>query len=259
MIKRVNFTGRRRIPQDRVAIEVHDGTPRTFDAAINLDGMQLLAGAAVFLEAMCAGSTVIERFEFGKVGDIVPPRDRRLKELSGQNVFFSLKVVDRQTEFGSILGIADNIRPQRAGVQTVAGRQGILPVEPKDLGQQMWKLDFTEHGVFLLVNEDVPELIDLVRSDPLFYAVVYPEIVRRVLDEAIKQNVDAEDEEDRWPVLWLRFGKNLHAMRESPPPKDASDEEKDEWVGDVIDAFCKTHTLKDKYAATLAGNNGGEV
>ena len=37
MIKRVNFTGRRRIPRDRIDIEVHDGQPRTFDAKIDLE------------------------------------------------------------------------------------------------------------------------------------------------------------------------------------------------------------------------------
>lgn len=53
MIKRVNFTGRRRIERHRVDIEVYDGQPRRFDAGINLDGIPLLPNAAVFLEATC--------------------------------------------------------------------------------------------------------------------------------------------------------------------------------------------------------------
>src|SRR5262245_5605835 len=115
MIKRVNFTGRRRIPRDRVDIVVYDGQPRTFDAAIDLDGFSFLQHAAVYLEATCAGSTVIKRFSFGEVGDIKPPRNRALVDLDGENVFYTLKVIDRTERFGRILGIAEHIRPQRAG------------------------------------------------------------------------------------------------------------------------------------------------
>lgn len=256
MIKRVNFTGRRRIPRSRVDIEVYDGQPRTFDAAIDLKGISLLPHAAVYLEAMCAGSNVVERFCFGEVGNVVPPPDRRLQELEGENVFFALKIVDRTERYGRLLGIAEHIRPQRAGKQTAAGRRGILPVEPYELGQQLWKLEFREHDVHLLVNKSIPGLVERVRSDPLFYSVVYPEVVRCVLTEAIAENVDIEEDSDRWPVLWLRFGRNLHPMRESPPSKDASEDEKDEWIGDVVEAFCETHALRDKYAAASAGNGG---
>ena len=258
MIKRVNFTGRRRIPRDRVDIEVYDGQPRTFDAAIDLDGIPLLPRAAVFLEAMCAGSNVVERFNFGEVGNIAPPKDRCLKEVEGENVFFAVKVVDRTERFGRLLGIAEHIRPQRAGKQTAAGRRGILPVEPTDLGQQLWKLEFKEHDVHLLVNKNIPGLVERVRSDALFYAAVYPEVVRRVLTEAIAENAEIEEDADRWPVLWLRFGKNLHPMRETPPSKDASEEEQDDWVEDVVEAFCETHALRDKYASVSA-RNGGDV
>ncbi len=256
MIKRVNFTGRRRIPRNRVDIEVYDGQPRTFDAKIDLDGISLLPRAAVYLEAMCAGSNVIERFGFGEVGAIVPPKDPRLLELEGENVFFALKVVDSTERSGRILGIAEHIRPQRAGKQTAAGRRGILPVEPKDLGQQLWKLEFTEHDVFLYVNKDVPGLVDRVRSDPLFYAAVYPEVVRQVLARAIRENADIEEDDDRWPILWLRFGKNLHPTREAPPSSDASEEDQEEWVDEVVDAFCESHTLRDKFASASAGNGG---
>src|SRR5687768_3983176 len=124
MIKRVNFTGRRRIPRDRVDIEVLDGKPRTFDAALRLDDMGLPSAASVVLEATCAGSSVIERFEFGSVGDIRPPADRKLKELESENVFFTLKVIDRSEQVGQLLGMAEHIRPERAGKQTATGRQG---------------------------------------------------------------------------------------------------------------------------------------
>ena len=259
MIKRVNFTGRRRILRDRADIEVYDAQPgqsRTFDAKIDLANLPLPPHAVVSLEAMCAGSNVVRRFSFGKVAKIVPPNKRCLDDLEGENVFFTLKVVDCTEQFGQILGIAEHIRPQRAGKQTAAGRGGILPVEPRDLGQQLWHLEFTDQEVYLFVNKDIPGLVDRVRSDPLFYAAVYPEVVRHVLTQAINEDVDIDEDDECWPVLWLRFGKNLHPRSETPPLNDASEEDRDEWIDDVVDAFCDTHALKDKFNAASFGAGG---
>jgi hypothetical protein len=258
MIKRVNFTGRRRIPRDRVDIEVYDGQPRRFHATINLDGFQFLPHAAVVLEATCAGSSAIERFEFGEVENIHAPSDRRLIEIQGQNVFFSLKVIDRSKRFGRLLGVADHIRPQRAGKQTVAGRRGILPLEPAELGQEVWRLEFRDHDVFLLVNKDIPGLVDRAFSDPLFYSAVYPIVVRHILARAIAEDVDIEEDNDNWPVLWQRFAKNLHPAHEDPPKAEDSEEDRNEWIDEVAEAFCETHLLKDKYQAAAQTGYGGE-
>ncbi len=258
-IKRVNFTGRRRIARDRVDIAVYDGQPRTFDATINLEGLSFLPHAAVYLEATCAGSTVIERFQFGEVGNVQPPPSRALAKLEGENVFFTLKVVDRTEQFGRILGIAEYIRPQRAGKQTVTGRRGILPIEPFELGQQLWRLDFrNDHDVFLLVNKNAPGLIERVRSDPLFYAAIYPEVVRQILVAAIARDVELDEEDERWPVLWLRFGKELHPAKERPPKADDPEEDREAWIEEIVDSFCEMHALKDKFLAATSGN-GGEL
>ena len=257
MIKRVNFTGRRRIPRARVDIAVHDGRPRTFDAAVDLEGMKFLPDAAVCLEATCAGSTVINRYDFGEVGDIRPPANRQLLGLDGQNVFFTLKVIDRTERIGRILGIAEHIRPLRAGDQTVVGRRGILPVEPAELGQQLWRLEYHEHDVFLFVNKNVPGLTDRVRSDPAFYAVVYPEIVRQILAKGIAENGDPDDDDDRWPSVWLRFGRGLHPDKEKPPKPDDPENGRDDWIETVVQAFCDSHALKDKYL-TACGDTGAD-
>lgn len=261
MIKRVNFTGRRRIPRDRITIEVHDGDPRTFDANISLEDLSFIPHAVVILEATCAGSPVIERFEFGHVSNIQSPHDRRLKNVQGENIFFTLKVVDRTDEFGfgRLLGIAEHVRPDKAGKQTASGRRGILPLELVELGQELWKLDFRDHDVHLLVNKDVPELAERMRSDPLFYAAVYPNIVRHILTLAIAENADLEEDDSRWPILWLRFAKNLHPNRTNPPKPEDSEEDRDEWIDEVVRAFCELHTFKEKYVSSIRSDNGGEL
>jgi hypothetical protein len=250
MIKRLNFTGRKRIPRERVQIEVFDGLPRTFSAAISLHDINLPDDAAVYLEATCAGSTVLQRFDFGRVGKIAPKSSPRLTEVQGENVFFTLKVVDISEVFGRILGVAENIRPERAGTQTVAGRRGILPIEETDLDQEIWKLEFREHDVFLLVNKRIPGLVDRVSADPMFYALIYPEVVRQVLTRAIAENVEPDDADERWPLLWLRFGRGLHPEFQAPPGVDDSREEVLEWVDEVVAGFCEQHGLRDKLLAS---------
>jgi hypothetical protein len=166
--------------------------------------------------------------------------------------------VDQTERFGRILGIAENIRPERAGKQTAAGRRGILPIEPRDLGEEIWQLEFKDQNVFLLVNKDVPDLVDRARSDPFFYATVYPAVMRRVLHKAFAEGSDIEEEDDRWPVMWLRFGKGLHSGRENPPTGSDREDEQEDWIEDVVEAFCTKHGMKSKYLAAVLGGNGGD-
>jgi hypothetical protein len=198
MIKRVNSTGRRRISREHIGIEVHEGRPRSFDANIDLADFEAPSDAVVVLEATCAGSNTIRRFEWGTVNHLSAPSDRRLRDLNGENVFFSLKVIDRTERFGRILGLAENIRPIKGGPRTATGRRGILPVEQVDLGDELWKLSIRTEGVFLLVNKRVPGLADRVRFDPGLFPLIYPAIVRSVLREAFDELLpDEDDDSDR--------------------------------------------------------------
>lgn len=258
MIKRVNFTGRRRVPRDCVKITVHtsqDGQPSSFDAEINLDGLEFLPAAAVYIEATCPGSSVVERFPFGRVDQIEPPENRSLLEVDGDNVFFSLKVVDCTERFGRLLGVANHIHPDGVGTETTTGRKGILPILPADLGQEVWRLDLDGNDATLLVNNEIPGLADRLRSDPLLYSVLFPTVVRTVLRAAINENVDFEEDDDRWPVLWLRFGKEVHPERQRPPKPDAS-EECDEWIDEIVDAFCSAQSFKDRFSEAIGTSEG---
>ena len=257
MIKRVNFTGRRRIARDRVTIAVRNGPPRTFDAVIDLDGLVFPPGAAIRLEAMCAGSSVIEPFDCGTVDAVRAMTDRALTKIEGENVFFALKVIDRTERIGRLLGMAENIRPEMAGEQKVARRRGILPIQKADLKQELWRLDCDGHDLCLLVNENVPNLYDRVRWDPTIYAMIYPAVIRQLLSRAIDAGVEVDEDSDRWQVLWLRFGKSLHPERQDPPGADAT-EERDDWIDEVVDAFCDLHLLKEKYNMEASLGNGGD-
>lgn len=258
MIKRVNSTGRRRIPRDHVTIEVYDGNPRTFDAAVDLKDFDAPPDAAVVLEATCAGSNTISRFEWGTIKQLLPPQDRQLTELHGTNVFFSLKVIDRSELVGRLLGVADRIRPLKGGVKTATGRRGILPVEKKDLGDELWQLEFRTEDVYLMVNERIPELVDRIRFDPSLYTLIYPSIIRQVLSRAFDEEVEDEEEGDRWPSHWLLFGRRLHPEQLKHPGPD-EDEEREEWVEEVVAAFCREHSLREKFLQAVGSGQNWEA
>ena len=92
------------------------------------------------------------------------------------------------------------------------------------------------------MNDGVPGLKDRARWDPLFYAAIYPAVVREILGRAIDEDVEIDEVSDRWPVLWLRFGKNLHPDRETPPKHDDTDEDRHDWIESVVEAFCRDST-----------------
>jgi hypothetical protein len=257
MIKRINSLGRKRISSSQVAIAVRDGDPRRFSATIDLPENDWPGDAIVVMEAMCAGSSNVKRIDCGTVNRLDVPQDTLLDGITGKNVFFSLKVIDRSERIGRILGVADNLRPIQTGKQTEAGRRGILPVEAVSLGQRLWRLEFREHDVFLLVNQDVPGLSERMRSDPMIYSLVYPEVIRRVMSKAIDENVDLDDDDDRWQTLWLKFGRNLHPARENPPSAH-EDEDAEEWIDQVVDGFCQMHGLRDRFASALKGSGSDE-
>lgn len=147
----------------------------------------------------------------------------------------------------------------RGGTQTATGRRGILPIERVELGQQLWRLEYREHDVFLLVNKAVPGLGERAHSDPLFYAVVYPQVVRDVLQVAIfDEAADIDENSERWPNLWLRFGQSLHPLR-SRPPAYTEEEDAREWIDTVVESFSASHSLKDRFAAAAAAQNGGNL
>lgn len=248
MIKRVNSTGRKRIANDRIRIVVLDGDPRTFEAELDLEGLNVPEDAAVVLEAACAGSNTIPRFEWGTVGQLQPAVDRSLRGLAGRNVYFTLKVIDRSDQFGRILGLAEVVRPIRGGEQTETKRRGLLPVESADLGNEVWKLSF-DHGddVYLLVNEKLPEIRDRMRTDGVMFSLIYSAALRQILPRAIQEEIDEDGAEEHWASLWLQFGKQLHPEEQAAPNRDDDDDSINAWVDDVVGQFCQQQQMLKRF------------
>ncbi len=248
MIRRFNFTERKRIEQERVEIaltETADGGPASFNAKINFDGMELPSDAPVTIEAYRGRMAM--RFPWGAAGALTPPLDRRLVGVP-DNPSFRVKVVAADGS-GALLAMANRIRPRKE-----ESNGSLLWLKPSDaLGKEVWRLQFGDGNPTLLINQNVPGLDAAVRNDGAFRGLVLPEAMRAVLVRAlIVDEADIEDDGGDWRE-WLRFARSFH---DEPllPSEDGDDDRaaRMTWIDMAVAAFTQKHfRASDVYEAAL--------
>lgn len=243
MIRRFNYTRRKSIPAGHVAIRLlHAGTPdMSFDADVRLATLGLPPEAAVFVEAYYKASYM--RFPFGTVGYILQPNDRMLSEIDrGTTVLFRVKVVGTTATSGRILAELDGIVASEAE-PTAAGRHSLLPVNYKDLGQQVWRLELGSDRPVLELNSTINGIRDLATRDGRFLGLVFPAIVRQILTQVllVLDHDDPDDPSD-WRSLWLRFTARYHP---EGPPRGGSPDSKQEWIEEAVASYCQAIRTKD--------------
>jgi len=253
MIRRFNYTGRQRIESSRVTVELrNENGTRSFDASIDLAGFGLPQKAEVHVEAYYKSSYM--RFQFGSVEAIQPAMDRRLTEIDrGDIVFFRVKIVDHSDKFGRILAEADGITPRE--IETApADRFPLLPIDAKDLGQGIWRLEFGAQPVLEINNAILGingSIREIVRSDPAFFSLVFPSVVKQILFQIliVDQYDPTDDDENSWQGQWLRYVGRFHP---DPPPRPESEDtsvldRQLEWIDDAMKAWCTTFGAASMY------------
>ena len=255
MRRRFNYTGRQKIKHSeaRIAIVQPDEGPASFDAALNLGRLKLPAAAPIWIEAYYR--TQFMRFPFGTVGRSVPPTDRRLRDFPNtEAIHFRVKVVD-PNEPRRLLAEADQI-PAANPDDVLDQRICLLHIKPDDLGQEVWQLQLSEGMPMLLYNNTLPGAKELVRSDPRFHALVYPMIVRQVLQEILidlrygeRDDLDQED----WRNQWLNFAA-LHGL-DAPPDEEGDQEttQRKQWIEQAVQAFCKRSDCLKRFSEPPEG------
>lgn len=252
MIRRLNYTGRKKIARSRITVRLLPalGNRYTFEIDFDLSGYGFPDDASVFVEAYNSASYM--RFTFGTVAQRKDPEDFRLLDVTPRPLpKFRLKVVDRSKRQGLLLGVADKLVPLRPK-EDVSNRQSLLPVDFCDLGEAVWRLDLSDWPV-LELNSHIETIGEVARSGDAFLALVYPEVVRRILHEILfEQDAgDVELDESDWPSLWLRYICSLPGM--NPPPEEAGDGDsrRREWIESAVQAFCRSKMARQRFEASL--------
>ena len=248
MIRRLNYTQRRRIERQRVAMEIiddGDGSPASFSAKkLDLQGMDLPPDARVIIEAK--RDRFSRRFDWGTVGSPRPPSDALLSDMP-PNPSFRVMVVSSDGT-SRLLALADNIKPQRES----AGPESLLWMELQDLGQEVWRLDFGDgnDNPTMFVNRNIPGISEAMRSDEALLSAIIPEALRSILTRALViDECDAEDDSGQWSE-WIAFARQFNSgeMPVSSDDAQADAAKKTEWINGAVAAFtAERFHASDKY------------
>jgi hypothetical protein len=248
MIRTLNYTGRKKIFQSQIKIEIeqHNTNPSTLKVKVNLEGLELPPKAPVYIEAHAGSSiTGLKRFVFGNVGNPGFIDDTSLEGLGEpQNLIFKVLVVDESGTLGKILASADMIKPL-SNIEYLP----ILPVQTKDLGQQVWRIDFNDEGPVLTLNYNIPDVKNISVSDPRFFEYIYPEAFKEILYRIIFIDGTGQPEDlelDDWRHNWLVFADLFFPNDQRPVINNEDDifdpEAARLWIDHVIKGFCSVHT-----------------
>jgi hypothetical protein len=209
--------------------------------------------ARVFVEAYY--ERAFARFDFGTVGALKPPANCSLQEIDfGRRVLFRVKVVDPAGGFGRVLAAADGLVPFDADDKN-GSRQSLLEVDPRsDMGDEIWRIDFSSSGPVLQVNARIENVMELFRDNPVIRALVYPEVLRSILGRILLQDPGASaDAEDEWQGKWLRFGSRILG---TPPPDVENDQKSaDElsvWIEQCIAEFATKLRARESVGDAIA-------
>lgn len=241
MKRRFNYTGRKRITLDRISIKINtiNHTAGSFDASLNLEEMELPDHAKVYVEAY--HYTDFARFPFGTVGIMIQPGDRAISHLTNyENLRFRVLVVDETDTRGLVLAHADGIRPAGVG-----WKRSILPVDFRDLGRQVWKMDYSGDEPVLMLNIKIPNIHNLARTDPRFRLYIYPAVVRDIFTHIsfIDRIDDIEDPSQDWHLTWLSFAGRFTEEDSLSQLISTDDEQSDprdvlKFIDNLVERFC---------------------
>lgn len=245
MKRTFNYTGRRKIERRDVAITLReDRGTWVFDADLRLADYHFPRNAEVWLEAH--RQNLWMQFAWGTISAMRPAANRRLTEFDvPEGILFRVRVVQPPgNEHHKLLGEADAIQFVKAGEASDKRRPLLEPV-PDALDQLLWKLDLDSDPPRLLVNKDAkPTWRDLARSQH-FLALVYPDVLRRLLTRVLIDDQWVEDDEEPgWQADWVRFTRSLGISTPLPNPDQRQDREA--WIDEAVAAFARRHELRTK-------------
>lgn len=246
MIRKFNYTDRIRIRRNDISItlqENHGGN--SIDADLSkLSAYGLPADSLVFLEAYRLSNWM--RFSFGTVGKITPPKHPRLTRFdSMEGVKFRLKVT-AGGDIHKLLAEADAI-PLVMPDQDESEGEPLLPVMPsKDLGDEIYRVDYSDDMPVLLINSEPGNYKDIGRS-PAFLSLAIPSVLREILVRimVIDKRFDDDDMDD-WHCRWIKFIRQFPGIGEMPNTDDDM-EDCMAWVNTSVAVFVKKQKTKAKF------------
>ena len=244
MIRRYNYTGRKKLlPQNISISETKKEGKKFIEIKCDLKDLDFPDEAKIFVEPYFKSSFI--RFDCGSVARFQPPSNTDVSDLpTTDQLRYRIKIVDTSNKHGLIIGLAD-IQGTLVNASDT-GRQPILPVDFTDLGKRIWTLDFRSTGPVLAVNSSIENIREKVKSDDIFFSLVYPEIIKRIAVEITKTDGFFEDDLTGWQAEWVKFFRQI-LFQTQVLSSDAGDDVIDDWCNDMSDAFARKYNVIERY------------
>jgi hypothetical protein len=243
MLKKINYTGRRKILKNEATFSIHkEENNVSFDVNFKLDTTDIPDHASLYVEAYYQETR--QRFSFGRIDEQKPPKDRLLNEinLSG-NTLFRILIVDEESAHGKLLASGEQFRVWEDDKNN---SQSLIAVEVKDLGSEVWKIEFDDCGEpELCIDRKIPDAINRISDDIFFQSLILPAAFREILTWYFWQGDEFGGEKrERWMEFAEVYGGKI--------PKHLEDQESIvKWVDEVVMAFSSQFKLCEKFVEKL--------
>lgn len=244
MIKRINYTKRKKIKSEHVGVSVREvsGSHPVASISVSLEDYKLPSDASVFVEAYRKASYM--RVELGTVGDHIATHDFVMSEFSSpEGVLFRVKVVGQSeglTRNGPLLlAVADQVSPTE-GEEEDTAYEKLIRFVPEDLNGEIWRLDFEDGPMIQFERAYWEDRSTIVRSG-WFFPLVLPTVLRESLRNALEDDYRSTEGDD-WQARWLRFAQSIPGDASLPSEDDVED-----WIDSKVAAFCRSQKMKDRF------------
>jgi hypothetical protein len=254
MLKRINYTDRRRIPRSQIAVKVDPTDPASFTIDLPADLLSAPESQAAYVDITSAGSSEVLRHA-------LPPTEAgglargpySLGRIFWKKAIFDVKVVETAgADPGRIIRRASRIRAVGAGSDSEdSATHQLLATIREPLGEQVWTLRFGE-PVTLAINDALAMTEEQFVATQAFASLVFPELCRRAVEWAVvSEGVlpgDLTADDTRAAALWVRFAVETAPDTPCPVPppggwKPNDRTDLDEWIEQVVEALCRRHRL----------------
>ena len=253
--RRINSTGRRRIPKGKVVVRIADPEPGANLAAtleLEIADLRFPETAIVVLEAYQRSTS--KRFECGTVGSLNIPRPLDLSGLDqARGVLFRLRIIDNRDSPGRVIGAAERISPH-SGDET-EGKRSIFPIVQRDLGNEIWRVQIeSDIRPTLVLNNRIPAFQHRLLDNPFLQGVLLPAALRAVAQYLADNEIINDIEEGGWQVEWREFLREELNIRHEPPAGEEGD--RDEWIDSVVQAFCNKQDFVPRIRLAVESGDG---
>ena len=247
-----NYTGRELIGRRDVLVRLdqRDHLPVEIEVSIDLSKYRFarLPNADVILEAYVGSTGERQRFKLNEPWIRMAAERFTLGEISEpEHLRFNLKVVENDGG-GRLLGSCRQIR--WVGFEDlIENADGLLAVEPQDIGQLLWKIEFPVEGKpVLLWSKQFWDRRNELAQHPIFRSSALPEMLRLVLTKALddKAWTNEEDREGTWFDDWTSWMENQRDFRGLMDRLEDLDdvETKESWIDEAVEQFAGSTRLR---------------